>query len=236
MIDGLCIRDTKTGSENPVVAVDAEQAQTDHEQTRHRAGTEGDLERRLEAALGRLSGADIRAHRYVHADESRGCRKHRANEEANRRSPAELVVEADQEKRDHRDDGDRRVLLAQIGARALLDGVRDLANPLCPGRLLEQPHDQSDSVADTGGRGYKREQHGMVLKEVHYPPALTRSAPKAVGAALLYHRRGSAKRLQPPPSRIGRAPSLPLSRLGAYPVRDARSKGLSRGCQELVSE
>src|SRR5450759_3496589 len=225
MIDGLCIRDTKTGSENPVVAVDAEQAQTDHEQTRHRAGTEGDLERRLEAALGRLSGADIRAHRYVHADESRGCRKHRANEEANRRSPAELVVEADQEKRDHRDDGDRRVLLAQIGARALLDGVRDLAHPLCPGRLLEQPHDQSDSVADTGGRGYKREQHGMVLKEVHYPPALTRYAPKAVGAALLYHRRGSAKRLQPPPSGSVERPRCRFRALGPIPLGMRDRKG-----------
>ena len=112
MVDGLCLRDVEARGEDPVVAGDAEQAETDHEQARHRAGTEGDLEGRPEPVLGRLGGADIRAHRDVHADESSGRRKHCADEEADCRSPTELVVEADQQKRDHRDDGDRRVLLA----------------------------------------------------------------------------------------------------------------------------
>ena len=57
--------------EHPVVAGDAEQAEPDDEQAGDRAGAEGDVERGLEALLGGLGGAHVRAHGDVHADEAR---------------------------------------------------------------------------------------------------------------------------------------------------------------------
>ena len=95
------------------------------------------FERGLEPVLGGLGGAHVRAHGDVHPDEA-GCRgEHRADQEADRRPPAELVVEAEQQERDDRDDRDRHVLAAQVGGRALLDGARDLLHALVAGGLLE---------------------------------------------------------------------------------------------------
>ena len=86
-----------------------------------------------------LGGADVRADGDVHADEAGRGREHRSDEEADRRSPAELVVEAEQKERHDRDEGDRLVLPPEVRRGALLNGARDLAHFLVPGRLLEQP-------------------------------------------------------------------------------------------------
>ena len=93
-------------------------------------------------------------------------------EEAERRSPAELVVEAEQEERHDRDDRDRRVLLAEVRGGALLYGARDLLHPLVPGRLLEQPPGEVQPVQNRHGSAYEREPDGVVYEEVHDPPVL----------------------------------------------------------------
>ena len=143
VVDRAVLRVVEPVREDPVVAGDAEQGEPDDEEAGDRAGAEGDVERRLEPAAGRLGGAGVRAHGDVHADEAGRGGEHGADQEADRRSPAELVVEADQEERHDRDDRDRRVLLAQVRRRALLHGARDLLHPLVAGRLLEQPVDEA---------------------------------------------------------------------------------------------
>ena len=82
--------------EDPVVAGDAEQAEPDDEQAGDRAGAEGDVERRLQAAARGLGDADVRAHRDVHADEPGRGGERGADQEADRGPPTELVVEAEQ--------------------------------------------------------------------------------------------------------------------------------------------
>ena len=124
--------------------------------------------------LGRLGGAHVRAHGDVHADEAGGGGEHAPIEEAEGRPPAELVVEAEDQERDDRDDRDRHVLAPEVGGGALLDGARDLPHPLVAGRLLEHPVGQADAVARSRRRADQREQHGVVGEEVHLPPALTK--------------------------------------------------------------
>ena len=153
--------------EDPVVAGDAEQAEADDEQARDRARAECDLERGRDAFARRLRGADVRAHGDVHPDEAGRGGEQRADEEADRGAPAELVVEAEQEERHDGHEGDGRVLLAEVRSRALLDGAGDLPHPLVPGRLLQQPPGQVQAVRDRNARTDEREQDGMVNEEVH---------------------------------------------------------------------
>ena len=109
-----------------------------------------------------LGGADVRAHGDVHADEAGGGREDRADQEAERRPPAELVVEAEQQERDDRDDRDRHVLPAQVGAGAFLHGARDLAHPLVAGGLLEEPGGQPDPVRHRHPRTDQGDEHGVM--------------------------------------------------------------------------
>ena len=158
--------------EHPVVARDAEEPETDDEEAGHRAGAERDLERGLQPVARSFRGPDVRAHRDVHPDEARRRREHGADEEPERRAPAELVVEAEQEERHDRDDRDRRVLLAEVRGGALLHGARDLLHALVPGRLLEQPPREVQPVQNRHGRARKREPDGVIYEEVHDPPVL----------------------------------------------------------------
>ena len=118
--------------EDPVVAGNAEQAEADDEQTGHGAGTERDVQCRRQARARRLRRAHVRAHGDVHADEAGGRRERRTDQEADRRAPAELVVEAEQQERHDRDDAIGAVLAAQVRRGALLDGSRDLLHALVP--------------------------------------------------------------------------------------------------------
>jgi hypothetical protein len=113
-------------------------------------------------------------HGDVHPDEPRRGREQRPDEESERRTPAELVVEAEQEERHDRDDGDRRVLLAEVRRRALLDGARDLLHALVPGGLAQQPPDEVDPVQHRHGRAREREPDGVIHEEVHVPPVSSR--------------------------------------------------------------
>src|SRR5262249_461346 len=147
---------------------------------------------RLEAVTRCLGGARVRAHSDVHADEAGGCGQRRANEESDRRSPAELVVEADEEERDDGDGGDRHVLALEVAARPFLYGTGDLADALVPGREPQQPDGQHEPVDDRDRRADEREQHRVVVEEAGYRHRSTPSqshAPSVLGAAGFYHKR-----------------------------------------------
>ena len=102
----------------------------------------------------------------------------RADQEAERRAPPELVVEAEQEERHDRHDGDGRVLLAQVRRGALLDRARDLLHLLVAGRLLQQPPGEVEPVQNRHGRAREREPDGVIYEEVHGPPVLPSSRRK----------------------------------------------------------
>ena len=120
--------------QHPVVAGDTEQAEPNDEQARHRTRAERDGERGLQSVPRGLGSAGVRPHGDVHADEARRRGERRADQEADRGSPAELVVEAEQEERDDRHRSDRQVLPLEVGRGAFLHGARDLAHPLVAGR------------------------------------------------------------------------------------------------------
>jgi hypothetical protein len=160
--------------EEPVVARHAEQGEARHEETRDRAGAEGDVERGLQPAARSLRGAAVRPHGDVHADEACGRRQRGTDQEPERGPPAELVVDADQDERHDRDHRDRRVLLAQVRGRTFLNGVGDLAHPLVPGRLLEQPPGQIEPVRHGNAGTDEAEEDGMIPEPAHPFCSLTK--------------------------------------------------------------
>src|SRR5262249_55450542 len=144
---------------------------------------EGDIQSRSEPVPRGLGGADVRAHSDVHADEAGSSRQRSADQEAHRRAPAELVVEADQEEGHDRDETDRRVLAPEVGGRALLYRAADLAHPLTARGLLEHPYRQPDPERDRCAGAEEREQHGVMVEERAQTASLTKSAPGCPGAA-----------------------------------------------------
>jgi hypothetical protein len=78
----------------------------------------------LQADARRLGGAHVGAHRDVHADIAGRTGKERADDEGDRGNETKEKVDKDGD--DHADDGDRRILPAQIGFSALLNGLGDL--------------------------------------------------------------------------------------------------------------
>ena len=130
------------GGEDPVVARDSEESEPDDEKAGHRARAERNLERRPDAALRSLGGADIGADSHVHPGEA-GCGgKDRADQEAEGGAPAEIVPETDAEEDDDRDDADRHVLPAKVGGGTLLDGQRDLLHAVGAFGQSEEPNRQ----------------------------------------------------------------------------------------------
>ncbi len=181
--------------EHPVVTGDTEQSEPDDEESGDGSGLEGDVECGLHAPLRRLGCADVRAHGDVHADEAGRRGQHRADQEADRRPPAELVVEAEDQERHDGDDGDRRVLLLQVRGRAFLDGARDLLHPLRARGLAHEPDREVEAVADRHACADEREQHGMVVEEACYEhlPSLTKfgsQSQRRIGPAreIFYHK------------------------------------------------
>ena len=96
VVDRRVLRVPEPAGESPVVARDAEQAEADDHHAGHRACAKRNVERRLEPLAGGLGGAHVRPHGDVHPDEPGCCGEHSADEEADRRPPPELVVEAEQ--------------------------------------------------------------------------------------------------------------------------------------------
>ena len=211
IVDRRVRRVAEPAGQEPVVAGDAEQAEADDEQARHRAGAEGDVQRGLQPAARRLGGAAVRAHGDVHADEAGGRRQHGADQEAERRAPAELVVEAEHEERHDRDDRDRRVLLLQVGRSALLNGAGDLAHPLVAGRLLEQPPGQIEPVAHGHAGTDEAEEHGVMHEPVHQFCSLTKSSAEGLrrGRLCITILGGKPQVSLPRPSLPGSPPAKP---------------------------
>ena len=180
ILHGRLRRVAEGTGEEPVVAGDAEQAETDDEQPRDRPGAERDLERGRNALARRLRRAKVRADSDVHADEARRGGEHCPDHEAERRTPTERVVEPDQNDRQDRDNGDPGVLLLQVRGGALLYGTRNLAHPLIALRLFEQPVGQVEPKQHCDTRADEREGHSMVIEEVHQPSGgnVTKKAPK----------------------------------------------------------
>ncbi len=117
-------RVARAPGEDRVIDRDAEQREPRDEQTRDRARLESDVQTFGERLRGGLSGADIGAHRNVHADVAGRAREHRAEHETEGDPKAE---KEGQQHRDARaDDGDGPVLAIEIGLRALGDRARDL--------------------------------------------------------------------------------------------------------------
>jgi hypothetical protein len=102
-------------------AGNAEQAESDHQQSGDGAAAEGHRQGFVEAAGCRLRGAHVGAHRDVHADEAGRTRQDGADREADGRRPAEARHEGDDEEDHDADDGDRAVLPVQVGLGPLLD-------------------------------------------------------------------------------------------------------------------
>ena len=165
VVDRGVLRVVQPVGEHPVVAGDAEQAEADDEHSRDRAGAERDVERRREAVARRLRRAHVRPHGDVHADEAGGRREDGADQEADGRSPAELVVEAEDQERHDRDDRDRRVLAPEVRGGAFLHGARDLAHPLVAVGLLEQPVGEPDAVRDRDERADRANKTAWSVKK-----------------------------------------------------------------------
>ncbi len=120
-------------------AVHAEQREGDDEEARDRAAAHGDLDGLDEAALRGRGRAHVRLDRDVHADDARGHRAGRADEEGDAGHQPELEAEdvrvgdglalddADDQADDHGagegQQGDGRVLAADEGDRTLEDGA-----------------------------------------------------------------------------------------------------------------
>ena len=74
-----------------------------------------------------LGGAEIGAHRHIHADKARSTRKHRAKREANGHHQAKAP--GDQGEKHHAHNGNGAVLPLQIGGCAFLNGESNFLHP-----------------------------------------------------------------------------------------------------------
>ena len=100
----------------------------------------------VESAACGFGGAHVGANRDDHADEAGRAREDRADQEADRRLPAERRGEEDDDRQDDRDDADRAVLPLEEGHRAFLDGRGDLSHALVARRLPQHPEGEGDAV------------------------------------------------------------------------------------------
>ena len=108
----------------PEEDADREQSQARHQHAGDRARAEGYRQPALQRATTGFGGADIGADGDVHADETRCPRQDRADQEGE--GGCDAQKEQDQRGHDHADDGDGRILAAEIGSRPLLNRARNL--------------------------------------------------------------------------------------------------------------
>ena len=168
VVDRRVRRVAEPAGQDPVVARDAEQAEPDDEHARDRAGAERDVERGLEAVPRGLGRPHVRAHRDVHPDEAGGRGEERPDQEADRRAPAELVVEAEQEERRRSRrwrssgtggaDRPRR----PPGSRVAISCIRSLPAGSRSSQIVSpMPYRDGEQSAQ------EREQHGVISEEAH---------------------------------------------------------------------
>ena len=125
---------------------DAEKGEAGDQHARDGAGLEGDVEAAAERHGRRLRGADIGAHRHVHADEAGRARQHGADQEPDRDPQAEEIGE--EHEQDDPDRADRHVLAAKIGLRAFGDRSGDFLHALRAGIALHDVVDGPQAVSD----------------------------------------------------------------------------------------
>ena len=179
-------------AQDEVVAGDAEQAEADHQHAGDGAGPEGEIQAGGEALLGGLRGADVGAHRDVHADIAGSRRQHRADDEADGDMDAEGQAKDDQDH--HADDADRGILAVEVGAGALLDGGGNLLHARGAGvgrqHLLagDQAVDQRQQTADDdhvwGQLHPGLSSYGIIVSRTGQPRRRAGHRPVSVGAAV----------------------------------------------------
>ena len=163
-VDGVLRLDVEEPRQDAVVAGDAEQREAGDEHAGDRAAAERDVERRADAAAGRLRHAGVGAHGDVHADEAGGRRGEAADQEADR--DLDVLQRDQRDEQDDADDRDRRVLAAQVGRRALLDRGRQAAHGLVAGRQGQQRAARDQAVPDGGQRADQRDDDPVVGQEI----------------------------------------------------------------------
>ena len=147
-IDDIAARRRQAGDARQIAEIErhAEEREPRDEEARHRPRLEGDVES-LPKGMGRgLRGADIGPNRDVHPDEARNARKDRADRKADRDAHAKEICDDDKEH--YADDGDGRVLAAQIRLRTLGDRPGDLLHALRAGIPLHHVVDGPEAIGD----------------------------------------------------------------------------------------
>ena len=135
--------------EDVISGRNAQEAQADHHEARHRATSKSDLKRLVQAATRRLGGAHVGPHGDVHTDVARPGREDGPDDVQRRGRPVDR--EADDDGDQHPDDRDHGVLAIQVGGGAFLDGGRNFAHAIVAGGLA-QDHDDQDHREQHGGQ------------------------------------------------------------------------------------
>ena len=104
-----------------------QQRQAGHQHPGDGARFKGDIQPGGERLNRGLRGAEIGAHRHIHADKARSTRKHRAKRKANGHHQAKAP--GHQGEKDHAHNGNGAVLPLQIGRCAFLNGESNFLHP-----------------------------------------------------------------------------------------------------------
>ena len=217
----------RTPRENAKIAGDAQKREASHEQAGHRARAEGDVETAGERFRRRLRGADVGAHRDVHADEAGGARQDGADGEADRHRPRKQEPKNDEH--DDADGGDGHVLALQIGLRPFRHRAGNFLHARAAGVGRHQAVDRVDAVDD--GKeptdDYQAQQHARKphCKAAGFSPRpvsgrlLPETAPRRNAMTAFCARFCDQSRAAAGPAGLLRRPrpfrpSVPASRLG----------------------
>ena len=143
-VDRLSVGDAmaKNAGENAEVASDAEKRETGDEQAGHGARAEGDVETAGERFRRRLRGADVGAHRDIHADKAGGAGQDGADREPDRHRPRKQKAEGNEH--DDADARDGDVLAPQIGLRPFRHRGGNLLHARCAGVRRHQAINRID--------------------------------------------------------------------------------------------
>ena len=120
---------------------------------------------------GSFRGADVGAHRHVHADVAGQTRQKRAESEADSGLPAQSHEDRYQE--DNADDADRGVLTIEVSGSALLNCGSDLAHALVACGQRHDPSYRNCSVQECGHCAtdcYDQTSTHLSLHLKHYSP------------------------------------------------------------------
>jgi hypothetical protein len=170
--------------QDQVVTRDAEQAEAHDQHAGDGAATERDIHCRADARACGFGGADVGAHRHVHADVARRAGEDRADQEADRRIPPE--EDADDDAQHDACDADRHVLAVEVGAGAFLDRAGDLLHALVAGGTAVDPGRGPQAIENRDDGARQRQDQTVLLQ--HEPPQGDNSGRRMSGSGFLLHR------------------------------------------------